>query len=209
MFSTSLLHSVSYFFFLYRSFSSSLCTVFDYISSNIDQIFLINPSANVFVFGDFNVHHKDWVTYSGEIERPGELCYNFSTSNDLTQMVNVPSGIPDCGFHSPALLGLFFPSYASIWSTVAFSVFIDFPSYNKMPHFIALLMAILVLMIIGSLCDDLREFRGRISLNSVLLMLLGNFVNGFRLELMYVSLMETIRSSLTHLHGFQLLVLLP
>ena len=69
MFSTSLLHSVSYFFFLYRSFSSSLCTVFDYISSNIDQIFSINPSANVFVFGDFNVHHKDWVTYSGEIER--------------------------------------------------------------------------------------------------------------------------------------------
>ena len=90
-FRLSLLHSLSYFFFLYRSFSSSLCTVFDYISSNIDQIFLINPSANVFVFGDFNVHHKDWVTYSGEIERPGELCYNFSISNDLSQMVNIPS----------------------------------------------------------------------------------------------------------------------
>ena len=36
----------------------------------------INPSANVFVFGDFNVHHKDWLTYSGGIDRPGELCYN-------------------------------------------------------------------------------------------------------------------------------------
>ena len=30
------LHSTSYFFFLYRSPSSSLCTVFDSISSNID-----------------------------------------------------------------------------------------------------------------------------------------------------------------------------
>ena len=53
-----LLHSVSYFFFLYRSPSSSLCTVFDSISSNIDEVLSINPSA-VFVFGDFNVHHKD------------------------------------------------------------------------------------------------------------------------------------------------------
>ena len=33
--------------------------------------------------------------------------------------------------------------------------------------------------------------------------------SGFRLELMYISLILNIRSSLTHLHGFQLLVLLP
>ena len=31
----------------------------------------------------------------------------------------------------------------------------------------------------------------------------------FRLELMYISLIQSIRSSLTHLHVFQLLVLLP
>ena len=36
-----------------------------------------------------------------------------------------------------------------------------------------------------------------------------NFVSRFRLELMYISLTVSIRSSLTHLHGFQLLVLLP
>ena len=58
-FRLALLHSVSYFFFLYRSPSSALCTVFDSISSNIDEVLSINPSANVFVFGDFNVHHKD------------------------------------------------------------------------------------------------------------------------------------------------------
>ena len=57
------LHSVSYFFFLYQSPSSSLCTVFDSISCKIDEVLSINPSANVFVFGDFNVHHKDWLTY--------------------------------------------------------------------------------------------------------------------------------------------------
>ena len=56
-FRLALLHSVSYFFFLYQSPSLSLCMVFDSISSNIDEVLSINPSANVFVFGDFNVHH--------------------------------------------------------------------------------------------------------------------------------------------------------
>ena len=80
-------HSVSYSFFLYQSPSSSLCTVFDSTSSNIDEVLSINPSANVFVFGEFNVHQKDWLTYSGGTDRSGELCYNFSISNNLTQMV--------------------------------------------------------------------------------------------------------------------------
>ena len=47
--------------------------VFDSILPNIDQILSINPSANVFVFGDFNVHQKDWLTYPGKTDRSGEL----------------------------------------------------------------------------------------------------------------------------------------
>ena len=136
-FRLALLHSVSYFFFLHRSPSSALCTVFVSISSNTDEVLSINPSANVFVFGGFNVHHKDWLTYSGGTDRPGELCYNFSISNDLTQMVNFPSGS-----HSPALLDFFLSSDASICSTMAFaplgnsdhvvvSVSIDFPTNSQ------------------------------------------------------------------------------
>ena len=138
----ALLHSVSYFLFFYHSPSSSLCTIFDSISSNIDEVLSIYPSANVFVFGDFNVHHKDWLTYSGGTDRPGELCHNFSISNDLTQMVNFPTRIPDCDSQSPALLDLFLSSDASICSTMAFpplgnsdhvvvSVSIDFPINSK------------------------------------------------------------------------------
>ena len=119
-FRLALLHSVSYFFFLYRSPSSSLCTVFDSVSSNIDKVLSINSSANVFVFGDFNVQHKDWLTYLGGTDRPGELCSNFSLSNDLTQIVNFPTRIPDCDSHSTALLDLFFSSNANICSTMAF-----------------------------------------------------------------------------------------
>ena len=68
-FRMSLHHTVFYFFFLYRSTSSSLCTVFDFISSNIDEVLSINPSGNVLVFRDFNVHHKDWPTYSSGTDR--------------------------------------------------------------------------------------------------------------------------------------------
>ena len=82
-FRLALLHSVTYFFFLYQSPSSSLCMVFDYISSNIDEILSMNPSANVLAFGDFNIHHKDWLTYSGGTDRSGKLCCNFSPTTLL------------------------------------------------------------------------------------------------------------------------------
>ena len=45
-------------------------------------------------------------------------------------------------------------------------------------------------------------FHERISLNLVLLLLLVNFVSGFKLEVMCISLIEKIRSSLIHLHGY-------
>ena len=137
-FRLALLHSLSYVFFLYRSRSWMLCMIFDSISSNIDEVLPINPSVNVFVFGDLNVYHKDWLTYSGGTDRPGELCYNFSISNHLTQMLNFPTGIPDAESHSPALLDLLLSSDASICSIIAFPPlgnfddvvvldFIDFP----------------------------------------------------------------------------------
>ena len=102
--------------------------VFDSVSPKIDEVLLINPSANVFVFGGFNFHHKDWLTYSGGTDRPGELCFNFSISNDLTQMFNFPTWIPDCDSDNPALLDLFLSSVTSIYSTVAF------PSLGNSDH---------------------------------------------------------------------------
>ena len=116
--------------------------VFDSISSHINEVLSINPSANVFVFGDFNIHHKDWLTYSGGTDRSGELCYNLFISNNLTQMANFPTRIPDYDSHSPALLCFFLSCDASIPSTKAFpplgnsdhgvvSDSINFPSYSQ------------------------------------------------------------------------------
>ena len=61
-FRLDLLNSVSYFVFLFRSPSSSLCTISDSITCKIDEVLLMNPSANVFVFGGFNLHQKTWLT---------------------------------------------------------------------------------------------------------------------------------------------------
>ena len=141
-FRLALLLSVSYLFFLYQSPSLSLCTNFDSILSNIDEVLSINPSANVFVFGDFNVYYRGWVTYSGGTSRTCELCYNFSISSNLTQIVNFPTWIPDCYSHSPPLLDLFISSDTSICFPMAFpplgssdhvvvSVSIDFPKNSK------------------------------------------------------------------------------
>ena len=67
------LHSVSYFFLLYCSPSLFLCMVFDSISSNIDEVLSINPSANVLVFRYFHIYHKDLLTYSCRTGRPVKL----------------------------------------------------------------------------------------------------------------------------------------
>ena len=134
-----------YFFFLNQSPSFSLCTVFDFISSNIDFL-SINPYANI-----------DWLNNSGGTDRSGELCHNFSVSNDLTQMVNFSAWIPDSDSHSPALLDLFLLTLVFVlqWLSLHWEILIMFLSelpltfyhiHNGMPHSITLLMTILVVI---------------------------------------------------------------
>ena len=135
-------------------------------------------------------------------------------------MVNFPTRIPGCDSHSPGLLICFFLLMLVLvlqwlffhWQ-ILIMLFSQFPLtfhhiHSGMLHLIALHMTILVLiemvfMIIWEM------FQVRISLKSVLLLLLLNFMSGFRLELMYISFIKSIRSNLTHLHSFQMLVLLP
>ena len=107
------------FFSSINHFLCLFCSAFDAISSNINGVLSVNPSAKMFVFGYFNIHHKDCLTYSGRTEWPGALCYNFSISNDHTQMVNFHNWVPDCDSHSPTLLGLFLFSTMAFCSTMA------------------------------------------------------------------------------------------
>ena len=125
-------------------------------------------------------------------------------------MFNFPNWIPDGYSHSPAVLDFFLYSGASINSAMVFSplrnpdhvlvsVSIDFLSNSKRDalfHHIAYDYSY----------DDTvfvniwEMLHGRISSNLVILLLLVNFLSGFRLVLMYISFIIDIRSSLIHLH---------
>ena len=134
-------------------------------------------------------------------------------------MVNFPTRIPHCDSLSHALLDLSLSSDASICSTMAlsplgnsdhvvFSISINFPSNSQRDATFHCIAYNYSRGDWDGLCDNLEMFHGRISLNLLLLLLLVNFVSGFRWELIYISVIEN-RSSLTHIRGFQLLVLLP
>ena len=133
-------------------------------------------------------------------------------------MIIFPTWIADCDSHNPALLDFFLFSGAITCFTVAFhplgnsdhvvvSVSNDFLSNSKwIPRFIV--QPLTFLMLTGMVFLIFRKMlHGRISLNSVLLLLLVNLVSGFRLELMYISIIVNIGSSFTHSHDFKLLQL--
>ena len=62
---------------------------------------------------------------------------------------------------------------------------------------------------LDGLCDHLRDDPWEDIFKLEASAAASEFVRRFRLELTYISLIESIRSSHTLLHGFQLLVLLP
>ena len=65
-----------------------------------------------------------------------------------------------------------------------------------------------ILMLMGMVFVIIGEiFHGKMFLSLVLRLLLMKFKSGFKLESMYISLIVSIRSSLTHIHGLQLLQL--
>ena len=70
------LHSLPYFFCPHQSPSLPLYTDFDLVWSNVDEVLSIEV-----LFGDFKIHHKNWLPYSGGADKPGKLCYNFSNSD--------------------------------------------------------------------------------------------------------------------------------
>ena len=113
----------------------------------LDEVLLIKQSANVFVFGGFNVHNNGWLIYSGGTDRSVKLCYNFSISNDFTQMVNFPTRIPDCNSHSPSILDFILLTLVFVlqWLSLHWEILImllsQFPLifyqiHNEMPRFI-------------------------------------------------------------------------
>ena len=108
-FRMALLHSTTYLFFLYRPQNEG-SSVLNSIAEQIDNILTHHPSANICVFGDFNVHHVQWLVHSNHTDNVGVECYNFSLAHELSQIVNFPTRIPDVPNQFPSLFDLFLTS---------------------------------------------------------------------------------------------------
>ena len=77
------------------------------VSSNIDKALILLPPANIMVCGDFNAHNTEWLGHSHTTDAAGVFCQEFALAQDLTQIVDFPTRIPDRVDHQPYLLDLF------------------------------------------------------------------------------------------------------
>jgi len=86
------------FFFFTRLWFHSWFTFWQHSQSN--------PSVNIAVCGDFNIHYSEWYGYA-KTDTAGLEAFNFSVSQNLSQIVDFPTRFPDNDVHSPSLLDYF------------------------------------------------------------------------------------------------------
>ncbi|MPC57641.1 hypothetical protein E2C01_051626 [Portunus trituberculatus] len=67
------------------------------------------------ILGDFNVHHKLWLS-SPFTDHPGEPAFNFAILHDLEQLMQHPTSIPDCLGDTPSIIHLFLSSNLSAYA---------------------------------------------------------------------------------------------
>ena len=136
-------------------------------------------------------------------------------------MVNFPTRIPDCDSHSPVLLDLFISSDVSICFKMAFpplgnsdhvvlSVSIDFPSNSQQNGMFRCIAYDYSCAEQDGLRNHLRDVPWGVTFKLGASAAAREFCEWLQVGIdVYILLIKNIRSSLIHLHGFQLVVLLP
>ena len=206
---------MSYFFFLYPSLSLSLSTVSDSVSSNIDQVLSINPLLFLSLETLTSIM-RTGLPILVELINLVNSAIIFLPPMTLLTWVTFLLGSQTV-ILTVLLFWIFFLG-ASTFSRMAFtvlgnsdyvviSVSIDFPSHSQQDASFYHIAYDYSCAYWDSLYDHFRDIPCKNTFK--LLVLLVNFVSGFRLELTYISLIENIMSILTHLQSFHLLLLLP
>ena len=92
---------------------------FHYLNSKIEHILSSSPFSEIIILGDFNVHHRQWLSSSSH-DPAGELAFQFSIQNNLEQLVHLPTRIPDRLGDEPNILDLFLTSNPSPYTVKLF-----------------------------------------------------------------------------------------
>ena len=100
--------------------STNYVKFFNYLNSTVEHILSISSFAEITILGDFNVHHQLWLS-SSFTDQPGEQAFSFAILNDLEQLVQHPTRIPDRLGDTPNILDLFLTSNPSAYSVKLYS----------------------------------------------------------------------------------------
>jgi hypothetical protein len=109
---------------LYLSPNSTIVQVrqlFNHLSIQNENIQHSHPDAEVSFLGDFNVHNTEWLTHSSHTDQAGLEAEAFCVVNDLTQLVEEPTRIPDCASHKANTLDLFITNKPELYSNITVS----------------------------------------------------------------------------------------
>ncbi|MEO1669153.1 MAG: hypothetical protein AAFU54_31320, partial [Chloroflexota bacterium] len=82
---------------------------FQYLTSCHESLQTSLPHAEILYIRDFNVHHTQWLN-SGTTDGGGNEALAFSISNELEQIIQHPTRVPDRHGHTANILDLFFTS---------------------------------------------------------------------------------------------------
>ena len=89
--------------------STNYARFFDYLNSKVEHILSSSPFSEIIILGDFNVHHSRWLS-SNKTDEQGRLTWEFAILNDLVQLVQCPTRIPERLDDHPNILDLFLTS---------------------------------------------------------------------------------------------------
>lgn len=89
--------------------------LFDYLADTFDHLQTSYPNSEVIFLGDFNVHNPSWLKFSSRINEAGRRAEEFAISCNLTQLVDVPTRIPDRQGDDAHILDLFLTTHPSLY----------------------------------------------------------------------------------------------
>ena len=79
---------------VYRSPNGSDSSIFQLLTIHCEDILQSDPTAEICVLGDFNVHNTDWLPFSSHTDAIGREAEFFTITNNLTQLVSTPTRVP-------------------------------------------------------------------------------------------------------------------